>query len=56
LGEALAAKKEPADAKHEGKPGKEAKGYDLILGPDDRTFALTRIDSKACESFKATTE
>jgi hypothetical protein len=37
------------------KPGK-AKGYDLILGPDDRTFALTRIDSKACESFKATTE
>jgi hypothetical protein len=37
------------------KPGK-AKGYDLILGPDDRTFALTGIDSKACESFKATTE
>jgi hypothetical protein len=37
------------------KPGK-AKGYDLILGPDDRTFALTRIDSKACGSFKATTE
>jgi hypothetical protein len=26
----------------------------LSLGPEDRTFALTRIDSKACEPFKAT--
>jgi hypothetical protein len=26
----------------------------LDLGPEDRTFALTRIDSKACEPFKAT--
>jgi hypothetical protein len=36
-------------------PGK-AKGYDLTLGMEDRTFALTRIDSKACESFKAVKE
>ena len=26
----------------------------LDLGPEDRTFALTRIDPKACEPFKAT--
>jgi hypothetical protein len=26
----------------------------LDLGPEDRTFALARIDSKACEPFKAT--
>jgi hypothetical protein len=36
-------------------PGK-AKGYNLTLGMEDRTFALTRIDSKACESFKAVKE
>ena len=29
-------------------------GDSLDLGPEDRTFALTRIDSKACEPFKAT--
>ena len=37
------------------KPGK-AKSYNLTLGMKDRTFALTRIDSKACDSFKAATE
>jgi hypothetical protein len=37
------------------KPG-EAKSYNLTLGMKDRTFALTRIDSKACDSFKAATE
>jgi hypothetical protein len=36
-------------------PGK-AKGYNLTLGREDRTFALTRIDSKACASFKAVTD
>jgi hypothetical protein len=30
------------------------KGDSLDLAPEDRTFALTRIDSKACEPFKAT--
>jgi hypothetical protein len=35
------------------KPGK-TEGDSLNLGPEDRTFALTRIDSKACEPFKAT--
>jgi hypothetical protein len=34
-------------------PGK-TEGDSLNLGPEDRTFALTRIDSKACEPFKAT--
>lgn len=29
-----------------------AKAYDLTLGKEDRTFALTRIGSKACDSFK----
>jgi hypothetical protein len=29
-------------------------GDSLDLGPEDRTFALTRIDPKACEPFKAT--
>jgi hypothetical protein len=37
------------------KPGK-AKGYNLTLGVEDRTFALTRIDSKANESFEAVTD
>jgi hypothetical protein len=36
-------------------PGK-AKGYNLTLGREDRTFALTRIGPKACQSFKAVTE
>ena len=36
-------------------PG-EAKGYNLTLGREDRTFALTRIGPKACQSFKAVTE
>jgi len=35
------------------KPGK-TEGDSLDLGPEDRTFALTRINSKACEPFKAT--
>jgi hypothetical protein len=35
------------------KPGK-TEGDSLDLDPEDRTFALTRIDSKACEPFKAT--
>src|SRR5580704_15403483 len=35
------------------KPGK-TEGDSLDLGPEDRTFALTRIDSKACEPFRAT--
>jgi hypothetical protein len=34
------------------KPGK-TEGDSLDLGPEDRTFALTRIDSKACAPFKA---
>ncbi len=38
-----------------GGPG-QRQGYDLTLGPQDRTFALTRIGSKACESFKMTAE
>jgi hypothetical protein len=38
-----------------GGPG-QRQGYDLTLGPQDRTFALTRIGSKACESFKMTVE
>jgi hypothetical protein len=29
-------------------------GDSLDLGPEDRTFALTRIDSKACEPFRVT--
>jgi hypothetical protein len=29
------------------------KGYNLALGPEDRTFLLTRIDPKACASFRA---
>jgi hypothetical protein len=32
----------------------KTEGDSLNLGPEDRTFALTRIDSKACEPFKAT--
>ena len=32
----------------------KTEGDSLSLGPEDRTFALTRIDSKACEPFKAT--
>ena len=40
---------------YDGKPGK-AKGYFLTLGREDRTFALTRIEPKACASFKAVTE
>src|SRR6202042_1404754 len=32
----------------------KTEGDSLDLGPEDRTFALTRIDSKACEPFKAT--
>jgi hypothetical protein len=32
----------------------ETEGDSLDLGPEDRTFALTRVDSKACEPFKAT--
>jgi hypothetical protein len=40
---------------YDGKPGK-AKGSFVELGPEDRTFALTRIEPKACASFKAGTE
>ena len=36
------------------KPGK-AKGF-MKLGPEDLTFALARIEPKACASFKAVTE
>jgi hypothetical protein len=36
------------------KPGK-AKGF-MTLGPEDLTFRLTRIEPKACASFKAVTE
>lgn len=32
----------------------KTEGDSLDLGPEDRTFALTRIDPKACEPFKAT--
>jgi hypothetical protein len=32
----------------------QTEGDSLDLGPEDRTFALTRIDSKACEPFKPT--
>lgn len=35
------------------KPGK-TESDSLDLGPEDRTFALTRINSKACEPFRAT--
>jgi hypothetical protein len=35
------------------KQGK-TEGDSLDLGPEDRTFALTRIDSKACEPFNTT--
>ena len=35
------------------KPGK-TESDSLDLGPEDRTFALTRIDLKACEPFRAT--
>jgi hypothetical protein len=40
---------------YDGKPGK-AKGYFLTLGREDLTFTLTRIEPKACASFKAVTE
>jgi hypothetical protein len=40
---------------YSGAPG-QRQGYDLTLGPQDRTFALTRIGSKACEAFKMTVE
>ena len=36
------------------KPGK-AESYNLSLGPEDRTFALTGISSKACKPFRAVT-
>jgi hypothetical protein len=36
------------------KPGK-AKGF-LMLGPEDLTFALTRIEPKACAPFRAVME
>jgi hypothetical protein len=32
----------------------KTEGDSLDLGPEDRTFALTRIDSKTCEPSKAT--
>ena len=32
----------------------KTEGDSLDLGPEDRTFAMTRIDSMACEPFKAT--
>jgi hypothetical protein len=32
----------------------KTEGDGLDLGQEDRTFALTRIDPKACEPFKAT--
>jgi hypothetical protein len=32
----------------------KTEGDSLDLGPEDRTFALSRIDAKACEPFKAT--
>jgi hypothetical protein len=31
----------------------KTEGDSLDLGPEDRTFALTRVDSKVCEPFKA---
>ena len=34
---------------------RNAKDFDLTLGPQDRTFVLTRIGSKACELFKMKT-
>jgi hypothetical protein len=39
-----------AESDKVGKP----EGDSLDLGPEDRTFALTRIDSKACEPLEAT--
>jgi hypothetical protein len=38
-----------------GGPGNSG-GYDLTLGSQDRTFALTRTGSNACETFKRTGE
>jgi hypothetical protein len=38
----------------DGKPSK-AKGF-MTLGPEDLTFALTRIEPKACAAFKGVTE
>ena len=38
-----------------GEPG-NSRGSDLTLGPQDRTFALRRINAKACAKFKATVE
>jgi hypothetical protein len=32
----------------------KTEGDSLDLGPEDRTFALARVDSKACEPFRAT--
>jgi hypothetical protein len=32
------------------------KGYDLALGREDRTFALSRISANECERFRATKE
>jgi hypothetical protein len=40
---------------HDDKPSK-ARGHYLTLGREDLTFALTRIEPKACASFKAVTE
>jgi hypothetical protein len=42
-------------AAYSGAPG-QRQAYDLTLGPEDRTFALSRFDSKACDAFKMTVE
>ena len=36
--------------------GEQEKSEDLELGPEDITFRLMRIDSKACEAFKIKSE
>jgi hypothetical protein len=40
---------------YDDKPGKAKRTY-LALDPEDRTFALTRIEPKACASLKAVAE
>lgn len=40
---------------YDGKPGKARRHY-MTLDPEDRTFALTRIEPQGCAAFKAVTE
>ena len=42
-------------AAYDDKPGKTKPSF-MKLDREDRTFALTRIEPKACASFKAVTE